>query len=363
MSSESIENSLGHLAEHRLDFLTKALERSIHATISGGLSGIVLEETTTGALLGSISSNIRSQMQNSPDLADMCHWTQYRKGGNDFSSETWTGIDISIILRLGKEKFRMASFQAKRSANLKSGFEAIQISPGKGDYPPEPQLIRMLRYGIKYEPSTPIATSVSGADWIHFLIYSQDKMCHEPLSSMNDYCQRVISFDARVKKLHLERNASEKAEKILKRISEDWKLFDEKTHTPKEENSLFELFSAGTTLPPDAPAAGWKNISGIQAAREAIEAMAPDSLIMEAAMCKDYKPIISHSDSIKVLHIHGASQKAPQNEPMNEANAAALEVLKVDLTKRTEIYRKGKKGANSPSDLSNKNVPGEDLKP
>lgn len=360
MGSDNNDVTSGHAGEHDFTLLNSALEKAVEATIAGGLSGNVLEETTTGALLGSIASNIRTLIAGSPGLSSMCHWTQYRKGGKDFSSETWTGMDFSIILRLSEGKFRLATFQAKRAANKGGGFEAIQISPGGGEFPPEPQLIRMLRYGIKYDPAKPLEKSIAKASWLHFLIFGPDSIGHVALSAMEDYCQRVVLFDALVKKGQDENLFNHKIAPTLEQTIEDWKPFERKTYSPAEEGALVELFHSGAMLPPGAQAPGWNNLSGIKEARDVIDAMKPDSLIIEAAMCSDYSPILSHSDSIHVRPISGLNRTSIAIQIDSGGVDASETMQEINLNDRLH-NRRLTEGSKSDPGMAVKD-PGKDIK-
>lgn len=278
-----------------------ALNLSISAVIGGGLCGRTLEEGTTGALIGAIASNIRWAGElASTELADRCHWTLYSKSGKDLSSETWTGSDFSLILRLSSDRFRVATFQAKRESNKRGGFNLIQISPQRRGFRPEPQLIRMLRHSGNYGKASP-AEFIAEASWVHFLIYRAGEMNHVSLSDMADACKSVCDFDEKVKE----------AERIFYQDSgglyttsytaEKWKKFEGHTYTHGSLASLLSLFERGLRTPIGGDARGWRDLGGTDAAKAFVEATAPHSLIVEVAGGPNYSPVISMSDSIDVV--------------------------------------------------------------
>lgn len=281
-----------------------ALNLSISAVIGGGLCGRILEEATTGALIGAIASNIRwaSELADT-ELADRCQWTLYSKSGKDLSSEAWTGSDFSLILRLSPDRFRVATFQAKRELNSLGGFSLIQISPQRSDFRPEPQLIRMLRHSGNYREASPTEL-IAEASWVHFLIYRAGEMSHVSLSNMAEACRLVCEFDERVKKA--ERSFYKETGGLYTNsyIKEKWKPFERRTYTHEPLAPLLSLFECGLRTPVGAEAQGWRNLEGIDGedgAKAFVEATAPHSLIVEVAGGPDYSPIISMSDSVEIV--------------------------------------------------------------
>ncbi|HET7237721.1 MAG TPA: hypothetical protein VFI76_01755, partial [Terrimicrobiaceae bacterium] len=223
-----------------------ALNLSISAVIGGGLCGRTLEEATTGALIGAIASNIRWASELSgAELADRCQWTLYSKSGKDLSSEAWTGSDFSLILRLSSDRFRVATFQAKRESNKRGGFSLIQISPHRSGFRPEPQLIRMLRHSGNYRQEASPAELISEASWVHFLIYRAGEMSHVSLSDMDEACRSVCEFDERVKQAELLFHRNTGGLYTTSYIEEKWKPFENHTYTHGSLTPLLSLFERG----------------------------------------------------------------------------------------------------------------------
>lgn len=304
MSNEHPEKAGEHAAWPPLLAVELALNLSISSVIGGGLCGRVLEEATTGALIGAISSNIRwaSELAG-PDVADRCHWTLYSKSGDDLSSETWTGADFSLILRLSPDHFRVATFQAKRESNKRGGFSLIQISPARNDFRPEPQLIRMLRHSGNYGNASP-SEFIAGASWVHFLIYRTGLMSHVSLADMAETCQAVCDFDEKQKITERIFHGRSGGLFTANEIANKWREFEGRTYTHRSLATLLSLFERGLRTPIGVEARGWRNLEGIDGmdgAKAFVEATAPHSLIVEVASGPSYSPIISMSESIKVL--------------------------------------------------------------
>lgn len=281
-----------------------AIRLSISSMLSGGLSGSVNEESTTGSLLGAIASHVRWLNHVTQDSMPRCHWTQYRKGGRDLSSESWTGSDFSLILRIEEYDFRAATFQAKRSKNSRHGFNTVQISPAKGNFRPEPQLIRMLRHSASYQSIQNINRVVSNATWLHFLTYGVESIKHLPLSLMKQHCVDLYQFDEIIKKT--ENSLYRKSGQLftIREIRKKWRAFSPHVFSPEESLDFIELIACGTGTPCDITAPGWQTLQGQDAAKAFILATAPHRPVFEAAAGSDYSPIIVHSKSMTVSQVN-----------------------------------------------------------
>ncbi|MCW0403237.1 hypothetical protein NB689_000035 [Xanthomonas sacchari] len=302
---------------------------AIKSVIEGGLGWNVLEEATTGALIGAISSNVQWINEISPiDQSDNIHWILYSKGGRDFSSESWTGSDFSLILRVSENSFRVAAFQAKRAANRENGFKAIQISPAAGLLRPEPQIIRMLRHSDQYRSLT--TDNIFTASWVHFLIYGRTEIFHLPLTKMNEYCQKVYLFDHKVKtkeKAHEENSGGLYPKRKIEKI---WKNFKTShTYNSNNKSRFSELIACGARTPANQDAEGWMSIKGRDAAAAFIDATAPHCPALLISSKSSYKPVVSHSKSFK-----GASIGITIKEVM-----ASMEALKAKLDASKSVGR------------------------
>lgn len=280
-----------------------AVDLAIKSVIEGGLGWNVLEEATTGAFIGAISSNIRwineiSQL----DQSDNIHWTLYTKSGVDLSSESWTGSDFSLIFRVSEESFRVATFQAKRPANKKNGFKSIQISPMVGNLRPEPQIIRMIRHSDQYE--TLSLDSINNADWVHFLVYGKDEMLHLPLTEMKDYCIEAYLFDRKVKIKERKHHEDSGGLYSKKKIGKIWKTFSHgHTYNPKKISKLSRLIQYGARAPAHQEVKGWKKINGRDAAAAFIDATAPHCPALLVSSKSSYEPVVSNSNSFEAASI------------------------------------------------------------
>lgn len=288
-----------------LEDIEWALNISIVSTLSGALSGFVNEESTTGSLLGAISSNIYWIRSLTEDSIPKLHWTQYKKSGKDLSSETWTGSDFSLIIRIEDEQFRIATFQAKRAKNSENAFNSVQISPLRKPFRPEPQLIRMLRHGSNYLQILNIDDVIDRATWLHFLVYASDKIVHMPLSMMSAHCRSMYAFDQQIKKLEDDYHLNSGELFDVDEIKRRWRNFSPHVIAPKISRNFFQLILSATRTPREADAPGWRTIRGRGPAEAFIEATAPHHPVFEAAAGASYSPIISHSDSVSVLQIEG----------------------------------------------------------
>lgn len=336
MSNVNPKDAAGHATAPSLLAIELALNLSISAVIGGGLCGRTLEEATTGALIGAIASNVRwASDLAGPGVADRCHWTLYSKSGKDLSSETWTGSDFSLILRISSNHFRVATFQAKRESNKRGGFSLIQISPARGDFRPEPQLIRMLRHSGNYGNASP-ADFIAGASWVHFLIYRAGSMSHVSLADMARMCQAACDFDEGQKnaerKFHRNSGGLFTADEIAKR----WREFERQVYTHRSLATLLSLFERGLRAPIGGDARGWRDLGGTDGAKAFVEATAPHSLIVEVAGGPSYTPVISMSDSIDVV---------TGGVTVQEARAQIEQSLKAAATQ--SIDAKGPNGPNA----------------
>ncbi|MBO9755399.1 hypothetical protein [Xanthomonas phaseoli] len=302
-AGEDMENNGISVDEGQPTLVEMAINLAIKSVIEGGLGWQVLEEATTGALLGGISSSIQWINEISPvEQGDKVHWTLYRKSGSDLSSESWTGSDFSLLLRVSEDNFRVATFQAKRPTNAANGFKAIQISPAAGDIRPEPQIIRMIRHSNNY--NTLSANSISTAHWVHFLVYGKLDMLHHPLSGMRSFCERAYLFDLKVKgkeNKHMESSGGLYGKRKIEKI---WKRFPtEFVYTPKKSARFSDLIKHGTRTPADKDAEGWRSIKGREAATAFIDATVPHCPTLLVSSKSSYTPVVSHSKSIEASSI------------------------------------------------------------
>ena len=173
------------------ELLFFAFGLAIDGCIQNGLVGDIEEETTTGALMGAMAAHapwcyaVWSEVESAMPYA----WAHYRKRGGAGVSETLTGADFALLLRVGPQEFRAAVFQAKRSVNLDGGFKTVQISPAIGELPPQPQLVRLLEYAGTIEEK--LQKNRKRPGWVHYLIY-----CHDEINFLCQRYRRIVMMSS-----------------------------------------------------------------------------------------------------------------------------------------------------------------------
>ena len=166
--------------------LISSFQISIAEFISSGHFNGFDEETTTGGLLGAFGATApwcAAHYGINPSFG----WIRYPKSGSSTISESATGSDFAILLRVGKNIARLAVFQAKKVDGLSDNFYIHQISPAGTDKDsvPEPQFLRLRDYGEKILSTLGRNDfSLPKMDWIHYLAYRRDSLNCIPISDL-----------------------------------------------------------------------------------------------------------------------------------------------------------------------------------
>jgi hypothetical protein len=225
------------------------------------------EEITTAALLGAMASNIAwaSALALKSDLPPFS-WIHYSKHGKDEKSEAYTGADFSLIFRMDNNKYRAAVFQAKRAQSEKLNFKYCQISPAREGYLPEPQIIRLYKYGIKLLIEAPRKheegdTSLTDLklDFVHYLIYHQKDAYATPLCDYQNIIDKLQAYATTI---------TAKDPSNLESVREAWKNFADLKLNPSESTiSISKLFKTAFLTPATERAPGWIDLETPSAAK------------------------------------------------------------------------------------------------
>ncbi len=143
------------------------------------------EETTTGALLGSIAATAPWAFKAFGQTPDF-NWVRYPKSGNSKTAEPSSGADFALILRVAPNRCRIALFQAKR-ANKDGSFSVHQISPARKTESkiPEPQFLRLEDYANSLlDGAGGLPTTATTLHWVHYISYEREAIIATPLSEL-----------------------------------------------------------------------------------------------------------------------------------------------------------------------------------
>lgn len=298
------DTSQSHLASsafaldpaHLLSF---GFHLAITSAIQNGMTGSIEEETTTGVLMGAMAANAPwvYAIWGDDEIASPYAWAHYSKRGSDQTSETWSGADFALVLRVSATEYRAAIFQAKRVQSSDStSFKSVQISPEIGSRRPEPQLLRLIRHGQSFE--------YKPLDWLHFLLYDKHRIVALALtdkaSGMRKHCEDVAQIDALVKKLDKARHAVRDKYFTQEQIRRQWRGFP-KTFEPLGELSpWFNLLRSGIETPAGSNAPGWMTLTGADAAEHFVRETCPYADVFEGAPAYEYSPLLKHDASVSV---------------------------------------------------------------
>lgn len=239
--------------------LFEALSLSVDDIVSSRLIRHIDEEITTAALLGAMASNIAwaSALALDADLPPFS-WVHYSKHNKKEESEAYTGADFSLIFRMDDNKYRAAVFQAKRAQNNEGNFKYCQISPARAGYPPEPQILRLHKYGLKIlateaqdkeQKSDEEHLITKGLDFVHYLIYHQKNAYASALCDHQNVIDRIQTEAA---------NIQPEDPNSLESVKKAWNHFAHLTLNPSESTvSLRRLFWNAFSTPTTERAAGW----------------------------------------------------------------------------------------------------------
>lgn len=236
-----------------------ALCMSIDDIVSSELIRYIDEEITTAALLGAMASNIAwaSALALDMDLPPLS-WVHYSKHGKDEKSEAYTGADFALIFRVNDDRYRAAVFQAKRAQSEKCNFKPYQISPAREGYFPEPQILRLYKYGLKLLTGAPLEEEKKNdkdyaikrpIDFVHYLIYHQTGAYAAPLC---DYQKEINTLQIQATNIKWEEPIS------IESVIDAWKPYVDKMLEPLGGTiRLRLLLNSALLTPPTECAPGW----------------------------------------------------------------------------------------------------------
>ncbi|MEV5118439.1 hypothetical protein [Stenotrophomonas indicatrix] len=193
------------------------------------------------------------------------HYSKHRRGKE---SESYTGADFALLVRVADDKYRAAVFQAKRAKSSKLNFEHLHISPERGDYLPEPQILRLLKYGLLLETKSPRrnkqkAGTAQHLDFIHYIIYQYNDAYYSPLSDHQGEINRVESLASAI---HPQDPES------IKSVREAWAPYIHDMLYPKSPSpSISRLLKSGLLTPASEEASGWLDLDSTAAASSFIK--------------------------------------------------------------------------------------------
>ncbi|WP_267122965.1 hypothetical protein [Xanthomonas sacchari] len=206
--------SIEHFGENSL---ISTFQISIVEFISSGHFNGFDEETTTGGLLGAFGATApwcAAYYGINPSFG----WIRYPKPGSSPISESATGSDFAILLRVNKNVARLAVFQAKKVDGSSDNFYIHQISPASTDKDsvPEPQFLRLRDYGDKILKTLGRNDfSLPKMDWIHYLAYRNKSLTCVPISDLSQidliYQSRREAAKIAYKKAYTEEARAERA--------------------------------------------------------------------------------------------------------------------------------------------------------
>lgn len=260
------------------------------------------EEITTAALLGFFASNIA---WTSALLADSAisplSWVHYSKHKKDKTSEAYTGADFAIVLRLSKNRWRAAIFQAKRSENERRNFKHLHISPSREGRPPEPQIIRLRDHSLSILNSKPhldgkLGWSTEDLSFAHYLIYHDDDAYLSPLNDHTEEIKKIALTNTQINSIG-ELNLEES--RIL------WRMYPTKTISPAASpiRKFSDLLRLGVTQSSEEPASGWIELDSFKEASSFITQTRLLMDVFEGAHLSELKPTLANHSNLAVMRL------------------------------------------------------------
>lgn len=168
--------------------LTIAVYLGCWRMTGAGLVNGIDEEAMTGALLGAIAASLPwCAVAYGGPQGQQCAWRRFKKGGHAEDSESFTGGDFALLVRLPEKKVRLAIFQAKKAKNRKAPYIDVHHLSSQGGKRYEPQFMRLLKNGWKTSGAKRKKDKVvAGLHWVHYIAYSADGILTLPVSCLED---------------------------------------------------------------------------------------------------------------------------------------------------------------------------------
>lgn len=272
--------------------LGNALKIAADDLIANGFSGGVDEEIATAALLGMITSNIAwcSSFTMSETLPPMS-WVHYSKNKKDDTSESYSGADFAIVIKLSPLRYRAAIFQAKRSKSRKLNFKYHQISPAVQGFAAEPQFLRLSKHGLRIlaacrprqNKTTPTFKEL---DFLHYLVFDKSSC---PCSAITEFEDKYIELIAYQRTATPGDTKDEESAKLF------WTKYSEKLlySDASLRIELGELLVLGADNASNSPAKGWLELKGFRQASEFIKSTKLLMDVFETSPIPNMKPTVS----------------------------------------------------------------------
>ncbi|MFA4626385.1 hypothetical protein P2A10_02140 [Xanthomonas perforans] len=289
--------------------LISTFQISIAEFISSGHFNGFDEETTTGGLLGAFGATApwcAAYYGINPSFG----WIRYPKPGSSPISESATGSDFAILLRVNKNIARLAVFQAKKVDGSSDNFYIHQISPASTDKNsvPEPQFLRLREYGKKILRTLGRNDlSLPQMDWIHYLAYRDNSLTCIPISDLSQidliYQRRKLAAKIAYKKAYAEAARAEQAENRnpdetldsafkISLMGKQWSKHGIKgiSDSPNSKH-LATLMTYGASDAVKAPT-GWLEVYSSEEAAAIVEAIREQMDVYESIGVKGPKPTL-----------------------------------------------------------------------
>jgi hypothetical protein len=213
-----------------LNALSVAFQAACAAIETPGLVPATNEVEVTGSLLGAICSQVKECAKAFPNFESPgCEWVEYQSQKKaSWDTESKTGADFGLVLRLGNGLSRIGLFQAKLEPSedperLKLHHKSPALSE---DGQAEPQFMRLVEYGLKvlrHISGTP--ETLAELAWLHYVTYGPGKCLSYSLNQMDsvrdEYGRRSPEHMARANSIDLEFLISKPFRELLRMGAED----------------------------------------------------------------------------------------------------------------------------------------------
>lgn len=137
----------------------------------GGIVRGVDEEAMTGAFLGAMIAQAPWWGQLLSASPPGCTWYRYRKSGGAADSETKTGGDLALLIRMDDGTARLAIIQAKRPGGETGRvLQVHRVAPAIDDRPREPQFVRLRAYGQSIA-GVHGKENIAELSFVHYVLY------------------------------------------------------------------------------------------------------------------------------------------------------------------------------------------------
>jgi len=260
-----------------INALRAAFRLSVISLMQTRLSERVPEETMTGAFLGAAASSAAlcgDAFGDSTSLA--CSWVQYAKSGDSFKSESVSGADFALFIRLGRDKYRLAIFQAKRKRTATDTINLSQIKSDQEKSSGEQQFVRLRKYGEAILTKRSIASpALSQFHWIHYLIYHPEELNCCAMSQLDELANQFSRPKPSISP------------------DKDSPAYGTVNLSSKNLEFFANLLDRGATEPLDTLSVnGWLSIESEEGAKEVAELLVDrlDIYYAEESSSPDYRP-------------------------------------------------------------------------